>query len=462
MTENLSPWAENAGIERLQPPRPLVAIVGRPNVGKSTLFNRLLGRRNAITDDWAGVTRDRNYEQLEWDGRALTLVDTGGYIAGTAGAIEVAVRDQAERAIEEADLVVLLVDVTTGVTELDRKVAGLIQRSGRQALLAVNKVDNEKRDNDIAEFYRLGLGNPLAVSAASGRKSGDLLDAMVEACYSEDQHYEAHEETRPTRIALIGRPNVGKSTLTNRLAGASVSVVHDEPGTTRDTTRVSLNWQGHDFVLMDTAGMRRRAKVNDQIEYYSGLRTGDTISRADISIALIDGDEGLAVQDLRVIGMALENGSGLIIAVNKWDLCEKRDIDRGIFRESVLAKHPFLADYPMVFISALTGKSVHKCLQTVFTVRDRRQQRVPTAKLNRFMERLAARAPSSGGRGETRLLYATQQGVEPPTFALFYNRPENISDSYKRFIEKSLRQAFDFKGTPVRISLRQRRNEQTG
>ena len=460
--DNLSPWAENAGIQRLNPQRPLVAIVGRPNVGKSTLFNRLIGRRNAITDDWAGVTRDRNYEQVEWDGRLLTLIDTGGYIAGTAGAIEVAVREQAERAIDEADLVVLLVDVTTGITELDRKVASLIQRSGRQALLAVNKMDNEKRESDLAEFYRLGLGDPLSVSAASGRKSGDLLDAMVEACYPEGQEYADAEERLPTRIALIGRPNVGKSTLTNRLAGASVSVVHGEPGTTRDTTRVSLNWQGHDFVLMDTAGMRRRAKVNEQIEYYSGLRTTDTIARADISIALIDGDEGLAVQDLRVIGMALENGSGLVLAVNKWDLCEKQDIDRGDFRESILAKHPFLVDYPMVFISALTGKSVHKCLQTVFAVQERRQQRVPTAKLNKFMERLATRAPAAGGRGETRLLYATQLGTEPPTFALFYNRPENISDSYKRFIEKSLRKEFDFLGTPVRISLRQRRNEQTG
>jgi GTPase len=447
------------GITRFGPQRPIIAIVGRPNVGKSTLFNRLIGSRAAITDDWAGVTRDRIYEQVEWDGKVLTIVDTGGYMPGSKNAIEVAVRAQAEQAVEEADLVVLLVDSTIGATDLDRQIAGAIQRNGGKALVAVNKVDNEKRESEVGDFIRLGLGDPIPVSAISGRKSGDLLDAMVKLCYADGTEYDLNQEMEPTKVSLIGRPNVGKSTLTNRLAGASISVVHDQPGTTRDTTRVLLNWKERDFVLMDTAGLRRRSKVDAQIEYYSGLRANNSMLKSDICIAMIDGDEGLAVQDLRVMGQALESGSGLVLAVNKWDICEKRGIDRGIFRESVQAKHPFLADFPMVFISALTGKSVHKCLETVFRVQDRRQQRVSTSKLNRFMERLEARAPASGGRGETRLFYATQQGIEPPTFILFYNRPENISDAHKRFIEKSLRKEFDLIGTPIRIQLRRRRND---
>ncbi|MFC1525340.1 ribosome biogenesis GTPase Der [Candidatus Latescibacterota bacterium] len=448
-------------VERLSPLRPVVAIVGRPNVGKSTLLNRLTGSRHAITDDQPGVTRDRVYAVTEWNGRRFTLIDTGGWVPDSRDAMEVAVREQAEQAMAEADVVLFLCDGESGVTELDREVADVLRRRQRPCLLVVNKLDHPEQHRYEGEFYSLGLGDPQPVSAATGRRSGDLLDAVIGAFENLDIP-DIPAADGAIRVAIAGRPNVGKSTLINRLAGHQVSIVSDQPGTTRDTTEIRVAWQGREFVLLDTAGLRRRSRIGDQVEYYSVLRASSTIEGADVVLVLLDGVEGLASQDARVMRQVIDSGCGLVAVVNKWDLAAPEAVEADEYRRNLRDKLPFLGDYPVIFISALTGRRVMKSLETVARTYDTCHLRVPTARLNRCVEELSRRlTPSRDGR-DIRLLYATQHGVAPPTFVVFCSRPDLVADAYKRYLENSLRKEFGFEGTPLRVAWRRRRQSRKG
>jgi GTP-binding protein len=446
---------EKPAIQGINPLRPIVAIVGRPNVGKSTLFNRLLGERWTITDDRPGVTRDRIYAEAEWQGHRFTLVDTGGYISNSDDAIEASVRDQAERAIEEADFVLLICDAMTGATDLDHEIATILRKRQSACMLVVNKVDDPGKQYQVEDFYRLGLGDPVCVSATTGRRSGDLLEMLVQQFDAES--WADPEDDAAIRVVIAGRPNVGKSTLTNRLAGNEVSIVHDKPGTTRDAINFRLAWNEHEFILVDTAGLRRRSKIDDQIEYYSGLRATKNMDKADVAVVLIDAVEGYTTQDARIMGLAIERGCGLLVAVNKWDIINLREDAGKQFLKNLHRELPYLVDYPVVFMSGLTGRKVDKCLENVVSIYQNRQTRVSTPVLNRSIEKMNQRhLPTKDGR-EIKILYATQLGNVPPTFSFFSNHPELISDSYKRFVEKNLRQEFGFKGSPIRMFWRRRR-----
>jgi len=437
--------------------KPIIVIVGRPNVGKSTLFNRLLGARRAITDDRPGVTRDCLYAEAEWNGRRFTLVDTGGYVPHSKDAIEAAIRVQVEQAMAEADVILLLCEAASGVTDMDRQVAELLRRRQGDCLLVVNKVDNPERPSALEEFYGLGLGEPLPVSAATGRRSGDLLDALVQALGERQGASEAEEEL--IRLTLTGRPNVGKSTLINRLADHQVSIVDARPGTTRDTTSIRLEWGGRDFLLMDTAGLRQRARVDDPLEYYSGRRAAGAIERADVAIVLLDAAEGMTFQDARIMDQVMAAGRGLVVVANKWDRAEAEGKKAGEFSLACRTRFPFLADYPLLFISGLTGARAWTCMEEAVRVWENRRLRVSTSRLNRFLEPVWTHSPPSGAGREIRLFYAVQQGMAPPTFAIFADRPELVPETYRRFLEKNLRQEFGFAGTPLRILFRSRRGE---
>jgi GTP-binding protein len=446
--------ADAEAIERLDYLRPLVALVGRPNVGKSTLFNRLLGRRLSITDQAPGATRDRVHAPVEWGGRRFALMDTGGYVPRSRDAVEAAVCAQAEMAIREADLVVLVCEADTGPTDLDREVAQLLKRQKPEAsLVVVNKVDNPEKAAALDEFYALGLGQPLAVSASTGQRSGDLLEALV-GRFPPVEGVSVPEEEPAICAVLAGRPNVGKSTLINRLAGYQVSVVHDQPGTTRDTTSTRLRWRGNEFIFMDTAGLRRRSKVEAPIEFYSGRRAALSIARADVAVVLLDAAEGAVTQDGRIMAQVLEQGCGLVLAVNKWDRAGQGTTRQ--WREDLYHRFPFVVDYPLLFVSALKGSNLGACLAAVARVGANRQRRIPTARLNKMVQRLDGEYTPAGQDRSFRLLYATQHGVKPPSFTVFANFPELLSDSYTRFLEKRLRQEGDFEGTPLRIVWRQR------
>ena len=435
--------------------RPLVAIVGRPNVGKSTLFNRLAGRRQAITDDHPGITRDCIAVEVEWNGCRFTLMDTGGFVPFSKDAIESAVRGQAERAVEQADVVMLVCDATAGATATDCEVAEVLRRTGAESLVVVNKLDHPgQEDSLLGDFYRLGLGTPIPVSAASGRLSGDLLDSLTARFEARGTAADAREEGPAIRVVLAGRPNVGKSTLMNRLAGSRVSIVHDRPGTTRDTTEIRIEWEGRRFLLMDTAGVRRRRRIDDPVEYYCSLRAARAIEQADVTLAMIDAVEGVTTQDARTMSRILESGSGMVVAVNKWDAIDFPK-DAGQFADSIRGQYPFLRDFPVVVLSALTGSRVSRCLETAAAVSDSRRRRVPTARLNRHLRQVTNSAARGSGRS-VNILYATQQSVSPPSFVVFADHPELVSDSYSRHLENSLREAFDFEGSPVRIFWRSR------
>lgn len=434
--------------------KPVIAIVGRPNVGKSTLFNRLVGSRMAITDDLSGVTRDRIFAPVEWSGKRFTLVDTGGYLRDSEDAIERAVRDQVEIAVMEADVIVQVCDWQTGVTDLDREVAERVRKLPHPKMLIVNKSDSMASESRMDDFYALGLGDPFPVSAATGRRTGDLLDAMLNLF--PDPEEITDEDDDIIRITLAGRPNVGKSTLINRLAGQQISIVHDQPGTTRDTTQTLLSWRDSKILLMDTAGLRRRTKVDDPIEFYSGRRAFSSIEQADVVVVVIDAIEGCVMQEARIMERVIEAGCGMVIAVNKWDIEDVRGEGAEVFRDDLRHRYPFLRDFPIVFISALTGRRVSRCLETIARVGTNRQQRVGTSRLNRMLRDAYNEHPPAKDGREIRLLYATQHAVNPPAFTIFSNLPQSIPDPYKRYMENKLRENFGFEGTPLRIVWRKR------
>ncbi|MGH7516823.1 MAG: ribosome biogenesis GTPase Der [Gemmatimonadales bacterium] len=434
--------------------KPTVAIVGRPNVGKSTLFNRILGGRRAIVSEHAGTTRDRHFGDAEWNGRRFWIVDTGGLVPDSNEAMDKAIRRQVEFALAESDLVLFLVDGPEGLTPLDRAIAERLRRADRAVLLAVNKLDDLERSTAQYDFYQLGFGDPLGVSAAVGKGSGDLLDAVV----AHLPPRQPGEDSDAINVAVVGRPNVGKSSLVNRLLGEERHVVTPDAGTTRDAIDSVLRFSGKTLNFIDTAGLRKRSKVEDDVEFYSTLRTERAVERADVCVLVVDASLGLHAQDLRIASDAWERGRGLIVVVNKWDLVDEKDANtarRG--QEQITERVPFLRYVPFLYASALTGQRVRKLLELILEVAAQRQARVPTAEVNRVLESLVERtAPPQQPGAEVKLLYASQIGTAPPTFAIVTNRPDDVPESYQRYLVHGFRSAWPFTGSPVRLKLTRR------
>jgi GTPase len=427
---------------------PIVAIIGRPNVGKSTLLNRILHRRMAITDDSPGVTRDKNAVPFEWNGRTFMLVDTGGFVISSPDLMEQAVSEQSRLAMEESDLVLFLVDSRTGVTDLDAEIGRLIKKSGKPVVLAVNKIDTNNEEQDRFDFYNLGLGEPWPVSGIRGRGSGDLLDVIVENLPPGDE--EAEEDDGVVRVACIGRPNVGKSSIVNALTGRTVSLVTNIPGTTRDSVDTRLTVDGREIMLVDTAGLRRQAKFAESIEYYSSLRTFRSLERCDVAIVVLDINEGITSYDKRLVDQVTDAGKGLIMAANKWDLVEKDHTTHKQTEIGIRDELPDKAPYPVIFTSALTGQRVKRLLEESLVIQDRRSSRVQTAELNDFIEHL----PLPPGAGNVVIRYATQYTSDPPSFAVFVKDLKQVKQNFKRYMEHRIRDRFDFAGVPIRISFR--------
>jgi len=434
-------------------PRRLVAIVGRPNVGKSTLYNRILGHRDAIVDGTPGVTRDRHYAVTDWAGKSFTIVDTGGFVPESDDVIETAIREQAGIAIEEADVVLFVVDGASGVLPIDAEIAEILRHSRKRVLLVVNKIDSEGKEAALADFYSLGLGGPIAASALMGRRIGDLLDLLVR-----DFPASEGETTDPRlKIAIIGKPNVGKSSLVNALIGQPRHIVTPLPGTTRDPNDTILRFHGEEILLVDTAGLRRKAKVKESIEFYSAIRTLKSIERCDIAVVLLDAQQGLENQDLRIIETAIERKRGTIIAVNKWDLIEKDERTAAIF-EKVLKEHLRIYDFlPMTFISALTKQRVFKVVEMAKSVDAEQNMRVPTNKVNELLIADVERFPPRSRSGkEIRIKFVTQVKTKPPVFAFFCNEPKLIDDNYRRYLENRLRGHFSFTGVPIIVTFKKK------
>lgn len=430
---------------------PVVAIVGRPNVGKSALFNRIIGEGTAIVSDEAGTTRDRHFSRAEWNGRQFWLVDTGGLVEDSRMPMDIEIRKQVLEAIGEADLLLLVMDAKNGVHPSDAKVVELLRNSGKPWLLVANKVD-DPRNTDFYEFYSLGAGDPLPVSAINGKNSGDLLDQIVA-----DIPAAAEEPANALRVAVIGRPNVGKSSLVNRILGEERLVVSDVAGTTRDAIDTPINYHGREIIFVDTAGLRRQSKIDEGIEFYSSLRTRRAIERADICILVVDAAEGLHNQDLKISTLAWEAGRGLIVVVNKWDLKEKDEKTSAKFQKDAGEKAPHLNFVPFIFTSAITGQRVNKILDVILEVEEERQKRVQTSDINETLgQLLQRRQPPQAAGNEVKLNYATQVEVAPPTIAVFGNAPDLVQEHYIRYLHNGFREVYGFNGTPLRIVLRRK------
>ncbi len=428
---------------------PAVAVVGRPNVGKSTLFNRVLGRRKAIVDDTPGVTRDRHFARADWAGREFFLVDTGGVVEGSDRPLDRAVRAQALAAAAEADLILLVVDAKEGVHPLDERLAALLRRAGRPVLLVANKADDLPRGTGHHEFWALGVGEPVPVSAISGKGSGDLLDAVVDA-FPEPESDPA--DPNAIRVAVIGKPNVGKSSFVNRLFGEERMVVGETAGTTRDSVDSAMRYHGRNLVFVDTAGLRRQSRIHDSIEYYARLRATRAIREADVCLVLTDASAGIRVQDVKIARAAWDAGCGVVAVVNKWDLVDRDGSTAPGIEKSVRERTPFLRWVPFVFASALTGQRVRRTLDLVLRIQEERERRIPTPELNRELARLVARHPPAHSRGRAvKIRYGTQVGTAPPAFVLFSNLPREVQSAYARYLENGFRSRWPMTGAPLRI-----------
>ena len=432
---------------------PVVAIIGRPNVGKSSLFNRIIGSDSAIVSDEPGTTRDRHYARAEWNARAFWLVDTGGLREDSTLPMDVEIRKQVQQAIEEADLMLLIVDAQVGVHPSDARVAELLRESGKPWLVVANKVD-DPRSTDFYEFYKLGAGDPHPVSAQNGKNSGDLLDELVKKLPPEQDD----EVGDDLRVAVIGRPNVGKSLFINKLLGEERLVVSDVAGTSRDSIDTPFTFHGRRMIFVDTAGLRRQSKLEDGIEFYSSLRTRRAIDRSDICLLLIDATEGLHNQDLKIAALAWEAGRGLIVVVNKWDIKEEKgDKTASKFEKECAEKAPFLKFVPFLFTSALTGQRVTKVLDVITEVDEERRKRITTSQVNdALQELLARRQPPQAAGHEIKLNYATQVETNPPAIAVFGNNPELLQEHYVRYLHNGFREFWGFKGNPLKILLRRK------
>ena len=436
-------------------PKPIVAIVGRPNVGKSALFNKLVGQRISIVEDTPGVTRDRIYGETDWNGRKFTLIDTGGIEPRTDNEILLFMREQAGIAISHADVIVFLTDIKTGLTASDQEVAAMLLRSGKPIVLAVNKMDSTGNvDPDFYEFYNLGLGDPIAVSAVHGHGTGDLLDECVKYFPPEE---DSEEEDGRIQVALIGKPNAGKSSLTNKILGQQRTIVSDVAGTTRDAIDSYFENETGKYVFIDTAGMRKKAKVDESIERYSVLRAQMAIDRADVCLILIDAQEGVTEQDTKVAGMAHEAGKASIIVVNKWDLVEKDGKTMDKMREDIRRDLGYMTYAPVLFISALTGQRVERLFELIQYVNNQAVTRITTGMLNSVLADAQTRVqpPTDKGR-RLKIYYMTQAGVKPPHFICFCNDARLFHFSYQRYLENQIRNVFGLEGTPIRMTIRQK------
>ena len=433
----------------------IVAIVGRPNVGKSTLFNRLIQRREAIVDSVSGVTRDRNYGKSEWNGKEFSVIDTGGYVRGSDDVFEAEIRKQVELAIDEADVIIFVVDVEEGITPMDDAVARLLRKVTKPVLLAVNKVDNSMREKDAIEFYNLGLGEYYTFASISGSGTGDLLDALIDAFPIKPEP--TQEELELPRFAVVGRPNAGKSSFINALIGKERYIVTDIAGTTRDAIDTKFDRFGFEFNLVDTAGIRRKAKVKEDLEFYSVMRSVRAIEHADICILIIDATRGFEGQDQSIFWLAEKNRKGVVILVNKWDLVEKdtmstRDYEAKI-REELM---PFV-DVPILFVSALTKQRLLKALEATVQVFENRKQRIPTSKFNDYMLKVIEGYPPPALKGKyVKIKYCMQLPTSTPQFVFFANLPQYVKEAYKRFLENKIRENWDFSGVPIDIYIREK------
>jgi len=436
--------------------KPIVAILGRPNVGKSTLFNRIIRKREAIVDDQPGVTRDRNYADTEWAGIEFVLLDTGGYVPSSEDIFEKAIRGQIEQAINEAALILFITDVTAGLSPMDEEIGGILQRSGVPVLLGVNKVDNDRRSQDLVDFYSLGLGEPLPLSALGGRAIGDFLDKVIE--HLPDSTGD-DEEKETLQLAIVGRPNVGKSSFINAILGQDKLIVTELPGTTRDAIDTMVTYNEHSLSLIDTAGLRRRTKVQDGVEFFSNVRTVNALQRCDIAVVLIDATELLTDQDKKILNMAIELGKGIVLAVNKWDLIEKETMTARKFELELMDQVRDLSFVPILFISALTRQRIYKILDTAISVDKERRRKIPTAELNRFLQdAIEEHHPPAYGTKWVKIKYVTQIKSKPPLFAFFMNEPKGIKKNYHNYLENKLRQQFGFFGVPIRMTFRKKSN----
>ncbi len=431
----------------------IVAIVGRPNVGKSTLFNRLTDSREAIVDEISGVTRDRNYGVSHWNGIDFSVIDTGGYVQNSDDIFEEEINKQVLLAIEESDLILFMVDVTCGIHDLDTSVASLLRRTDKKVMLVVNKVDNGERLMDATEFYNLGLGDYFALSSINGSGTGELLDAVV--------RYLPEEDTGPVpdlpRIAIVGRPNVGKSSLVNSLLGEERNIVTPVAGTTRDSIYTRYNKFQHDFLLVDTAGLRKKAKVSEDIEFYSVMRAVKTIENSDICLLLIDATRGIEAQDLNIMSLIQKNNKGMIVLVNKWDLIEKENNTTILFEKDIREKTAPFTDYPILFISAINKQRIHKVLELIEQVNQNRNRKITTSELNEVMLQVVKNNPPPALKGKyVKIKYVTQLPIYTPAFAFFCNLPQYVKEPYKRYLENRMREKFEFTGVPIRIFFRKK------
>ncbi|MFM6947263.1 MAG: ribosome biogenesis GTPase Der [Flavobacteriales bacterium] len=433
----------------------IVAIVGRPNVGKSTLFNRLTESRDAIVKEVSGVTRDRLYGKGEWNGYQFSVIDTGGYAKTKEDIFEGEIRKQVEIAIEEATVIIFMVDVMTGIVEMDEIVAQLLRKSKKPVFIAANKVDNTERVGLSSEFYAFGLGDVYDLSATNGSGTGEILDELVKYFNKEDESVK--EEDHLPRIAIVGRPNVGKSSMVNALTGQERNIVTDISGTTRDAIHTRYKAFGFDFLLIDTAGIRKKAKVTEDIEYYSVLRSVRTIENADVCLFMLDASEGIQKQDLSIYYMAEKNSKGVVVLVNKWDLVEKDQNTMVKFEELLREQLAPFNDVPIIFTSALNKQRIHKALETAMRVYENRTRKIPTHELNEVMLEVIAQTPPPAVKGKyVRIKFVQQLPTHAPSFAFFCNLPQYLPDAYKRFLENRLRERFDFEGVPIKIFFRKK------
>jgi GTP-binding protein len=433
----------------------IIAIVGRPNVGKSTLFNRLTESRDAIVKEVSGVTRDRIYGKGEWNGYKFSVIDTGGYATTKEDIFEGEIRKQVELAVDEASLILFMVDVTTGIVEMDLLVAELLRKSRKKVVVVANKVDSNDRIGMSAEFYSFGLGEVFDLSAANGGGTGDLLDEVVVHLDKEDDN--VLEQDSLPRIAIVGRPNVGKSSMINALTNQERNIVTDISGTTRDSIHTRYRAFGHDFVLIDTAGIRKKAKVTEDIEYYSVLRSVRTIESSDVCFMMIDAADGLQKQDLSIYYMIEKNSKGVVVLVNKWDLVEKDQSTMKIYEDNLRKELAPFNDVPILFTSTITKQRLHRAVETVMEVFANRTKKIPTSKLNEVMLEVIHNNPPPAVKGKyVKIKFVQQLPTHAPSFAFFCNLPQYMSDSYKRFLENRLRESFNFTGVPIKIFFRKK------
>jgi GTP-binding protein len=432
----------------------IVAIVGRPNVGKSTLFNRLIEQRKAIVNETAGVTRDRNYGKGEWNGVEYSVIDTGGYVVNSDDIFESEINKQVHLAIDEADVIIFVVDVELGITDLDDAVASILRKSKKEIVLVVNKVDNNNRILEAQVFYGLGLGEIYCVSSMTGSGTGDMLDAMVKKFANTDSLEEEHELPY---LSVVGRPNVGKSSFINALIGEERNIVTDVAGTTRDSIHTHYNKFGHDFMIIDTAGLRKKTKVSEDVEFYSVLRSVRTIENSDVCLLLIDATRGVEAQDVNIFNLAVKNKKGVVILVNKWDLIDKDTMTTKKMTEEIQQRFAPFTDLPILFVSALTKQRVHKALETAMEVYNNRKQHIKTSELNEvLLDAIERYGPPSVKGKYVKIKYCTQLPSPTPAFALFANLPQYIKEPYRRYIENQLRDNFNFTGVPIQIYFRQK------